>query len=64
MNQNEQIKEFTLGELQQAEEALRVATAEAQSDLEQGRTTEAVFEDLRGRYFVAKQAREDFESNS
>ncbi len=64
MNQNEQFKEPTLKELQQAEEALRVATAEAQSDFEQGKTTEAVFEELRAGYFLAKQAREDFQSNS
>lgn len=64
MNQNEQNKEFTLDELQQAEEALRAATAGAQSDLEKGKTTEVVFEDLRARYFIAKQAREDFQSNS
>lgn len=60
----EQNNTGTLARLQEQEELLRVATEKAQSDFEQGKTTEAVFEDLRDRYFVAKQAREDFEANS
>lgn len=64
MENIEQSHPVTLQYLQENEEALRKATEEAQNDLEKGKTTEAVFEDLRDRYFVAKQAREDFQTKS
>ncbi len=53
-----------LGQLIANEEVLRQATADAERDMQEGKTTEAVFDVLRGEYFVAKQAREDFEKNS
>ncbi|OGZ06551.1 MAG: hypothetical protein A3C93_06045 [Candidatus Lloydbacteria bacterium RIFCSPHIGHO2_02_FULL_54_17] len=55
--------EPTLQELEEQEEICRKATAEAERDLEEGRTTEAVFEDLRTRYFLAKQAVRDFRAD-
>ncbi len=55
---------ITLKQLQKQEEALRRATGDAQRDLGEGKTTEAVFEDLHQKYLVAKQAREDFEAKS
>lgn len=63
MENIEQENTVTLEQLQEQEEALRKATEDAQNDLEQGKTTEVVFEDLRARYFLAKQAREDFEAD-
>lgn len=55
---------LTLEQLIANEEALHQATAVAEADLQEGRTTEAVLGVLRGEYFVAKHAREDFEKNS
>ncbi len=57
----ESISPTTIVQLCAEEEALRAATEEAQLDYVAGRTTEAVFEDLQTRYFLAKQAREDME---
>jgi hypothetical protein len=64
MNSNERYTPPTLDELRQMEEKLREATAEAQKEMGEGKTTPAVFEELRGKYFMAKQAREDFERSN
>lgn len=64
MNNSEQNEGSTIRELIEHEESLQKATEEAQDDLAQGKTTEAVFEDLQARYFIAKQAREDFQANA
>ncbi|MEK7134204.1 MAG: hypothetical protein AAB819_00545 [Patescibacteria group bacterium] len=64
MENIEQNDIVTLEQLKEQEEVLRIATEDAQKDLEHGKTTEAVFEDLQARYLLAKQAREDFEAKS
>lgn len=51
-------------QLKDTEEELRIAMVQATEDLERGQITEVVFDDLRSRYFIAKQEREDFEGKS
>ena len=51
----------TLESLQRDEEVLRMALEEATKPVGDGGATEAVQEDLRTRYFLAKQSREDFQ---
>ncbi len=50
-----------LEELRQNEEDYRRALADAMKPIAEGGATEAVTEDLRDRYYIAKQEREDFE---
>ena len=52
----------TLEALRQTEENLKHALEEAMKPVEEGGATESVQDDLRGRYCVAKQAREESEN--
>ncbi len=54
-------EEKKLEQLKDTEETFRIAMVQAIEDLERGQITEVVFDDLRSRYFIAKQEREDFE---
>ena len=56
--QNHQVK---LEELQENEEGYRRAVVDAIKSIAEGGAQEAVIEDLRDRYYAAKQEREKFE---
>lgn len=54
-------KDKVLKELKGVEEELRQAVEGAMKSVAEGGATEAVVDDLRGGYYAAKQAREEFE---
>ena len=54
-------RQAKLEELRQNEESHRRAVADAMKPIAEGGAQEAVIEDLRDGYYIAKQARENFE---